>query len=228
MPKGKLRESPTATQAAADPQETPFRVPSMAGVAWTAQALPFHRSASVASEPGMLYEPTAVHAAGAVHDTLSRTKSVPPAGLGTGCIRQAVPFHDSASGSATGCVAVGNFLNFPFGIAALAMTWQDGTWKLRQTPFVPGAFTALYGVSCRSPGACAAVGGYHNGTGLSLPLAEAWNGTAWTPQTAATPRGGDGSILAGVAVGQAAGFTAVGNQLNSAQVATPLAETGPG
>ena len=131
-------------------------------------------------------------------------------------------------GSATGCVAVGNFLNFPFGIAALAMTWQDGTWKLRQTPFVPGAFTALYGVSCRSPGACAAVGGYHNGTGLSLPLAEAWNGTAWTPQTAATPRGGDGSILAGVAVGQAAGFTAVGNQLNSAQVATTLAEIGPG
>jgi hypothetical protein len=72
------------------------------------------------------------------------------------------------------------------------------------------------------------VGQYHNGTGLSLPLAEAWNGSVWALQTAASPRGGDGSTLAGVAVGQAAGFTAVGNQRNGAQVSTPLAETGPG
>jgi hypothetical protein len=146
---------------------------------------------------------------------------------------QATPAIDGnlngvSCGSATACVAVGDSLNFPVGIVALAMTWRDGTWKLRQTPFVPGAFTALNGAACRSPGACAAVGGYHNGTGLSLPLAEAWNGTAWTLQTAASPRGGTGSTLAGVTVGQAAGFTAVGNQLNSAQVARPLAETGPG
>jgi hypothetical protein len=87
---------------------------------------------------------------------------------------------------------------------------------------------SLNGAACRSPGARAAVGEYHNGTGLSLPLAEAWNGTAWTLQAAASPRGSNGSTLAGIAVGQAAGFTALGNQLNSAQVATLLAETGPG
>jgi hypothetical protein len=49
----------------------------------------------------MSYEPTAVHASGVVHDTLSRTALFPPAGLGTGWMAQAVPCHDSASGTAS-------------------------------------------------------------------------------------------------------------------------------
>ncbi len=93
-PPGTLSALPTATQTVAEPQATPARPPSTAGVAWTAQALPFHRSASDAREPGMSYEPTAVHASGAVHDTLSRTALFPPAGLGTGWMAQAVPCHD--------------------------------------------------------------------------------------------------------------------------------------
>ena len=146
---------------------------------------------------------------------------------------QATPAVDGAlagvsCGSATVCVAVGNALNVPGGVVALAMTWQDGTWKRQQTPFVPGAFTGLGGVSCRSPRACAAVGEYHTGTGLAVPLAEAWHGTAWTAQAAASPRRGNGSSLAGVAAGPAAGFTAVGNKLSGAQVSSTLAETGPG
>jgi hypothetical protein len=146
---------------------------------------------------------------------------------------QATPAVDGglagvSCGSATVCVAVGNALDVPGGVVALAMTWQDGTWKRQQAPFVPGAFTGLGGVSCRSPRACAAVGEYHTGTGLAVPLAEAWNGTAWTAQAAASPRRGNGSSLAGVAAGPAAGFTAVGNKLSGAQVSPTLAETGPG
>lgn len=152
---------------------------------------------------------------------------------GTTWAIQATPAGDDtlygvSCGSATACTAVGDSHSFPGGLSALAESWRDGTWKVQRTPFLPGVFTSLYGVSCRSPRACAAVGGYTTGSGLAVPLAEAWNGTAWTLQAAASPRRGGGSVLAGVAPGQAAGFTAVGSHLSGAQVSTTLAETGPG
>jgi hypothetical protein len=103
------------------------------------------------------------------------------------------------TGSATTCIAAGNFLNFPGGVAVLALAWRHGSWQRQQTPSVPGAFTSLNAMFCRSRQACAAVGGSHNGTGLALPLAEGWNGTAWALQAAQPPRGGGGSVLAGVA-----------------------------
>jgi hypothetical protein len=152
---------------------------------------------------------------------------------GTTWAIQATPAGDDtlygvSCGSATTCTAVGDSYGFPAGLSALAESWRDGTWKVQRTPFVPGVFTSLYGVSCRSPRGCAAVGGYTTGSGLAVPLAEAWNGTAWTLQAAASPRRGGGSVLAGVAPGQDAGFTAIGSHLSGAQVSTTLAETGPG
>jgi hypothetical protein len=123
---------------------------------------------------------------------------------------------------------VGDSFNFPGGVSALAMGWRAGSWKVQRTPFLPGVFTSLYGVSCRSPRACAAVGGYHTGAGLAVTLAEAWNGTAWPVQATPRPRSGTDSVLAGVSRGPAAGFTAAGSHLSGAQVSTTLAETGPG
>src|SRR5690242_4838458 len=61
------------------------------------QLVPFHTSARGRPEPrGPLYEPTATHAAGLVHDTAYRNMGARPS-AGT-CRRvHAVPFHDSAN-----------------------------------------------------------------------------------------------------------------------------------
>jgi hypothetical protein len=60
---------PTAVQAVAEVHDTPLRaeltLPLGLGVAWTAQDVPFHRSASVAS----LEDPTAVQGVADVQDT---------------------------------------------------------------------------------------------------------------------------------------------------------------
>jgi len=70
-------------------------------VGWVAQAVPFHRWASVAVTPRllMLVNPTAVHADADGHDTPNRSPPLAPLGLGTGWTAQAVPFHRSTSGS---------------------------------------------------------------------------------------------------------------------------------
>ena len=130
--------------------------------------------------------------------------------------------------ASTTCTAVGDTYSYPGGLSALAESWRDGIWKVQRTPFLPGAFTSLYGVSCRSPRACAAVGGYTTGSGLAAPVAEAWDGTAWALQATPRPRSGTDSVLAGVSRGPAAGFTAVGSHLTGAQVSATLAGTGPG
>ena len=72
--------------------------------------------------------------------------------------------------ASTTCTAVGDTYSYPGGLSALAESWRDGIWKVQRTPFLPGAFTSLYGVSCRSPRACAAVGGYTTGSGLAAPV----------------------------------------------------------
>jgi hypothetical protein len=88
-------------------------------------------------------------------------------------------------------------------------------------------FSSLYSVSCRSAMACTAIGGYDDSSGVAVPLAEAWNGTAWAVQATPSPRGGTNSVLAGVSCAAGA-CTAVGSHLNRAQVSVTLAEAGPG
>ena len=80
-------------QRLADGHDTAARPPDC-GVVWIDQAVPFQRSASGFAPPAEL--PTAVHAAAAVHDTESRTASLPE-GLGEPCTDHFVPFQASAS-----------------------------------------------------------------------------------------------------------------------------------
>ncbi len=94
-------ELPAAVQAVADVHDTPLRLlpwaPLGLGVAWMAQLVPFHRSASVRPVPPLLlYPPTAVHAAADVHDTPLRALPWAPAGLGVDWMDQLEPFHRSA------------------------------------------------------------------------------------------------------------------------------------
>jgi len=94
---------PTATQALAETHDTPFRLaslpPGLGGII-TAQVFPFH--ASVKGTPvgaaAYSYEPTAMQALAALHDTANRLLFVAPLGCGVVLTAQALPFQLSASG----------------------------------------------------------------------------------------------------------------------------------
>ncbi len=69
------------------------------GAARNDHAVPFHASARVSWPPALfLYQPTAMHARGEVHDTPFSTPAEAPGGSGAGLMDQRVPFHSSASG----------------------------------------------------------------------------------------------------------------------------------
>jgi hypothetical protein len=93
-------EVPTAVQAAADVQDTPFKKPPPCGglgVFWMVHLVPFHRSAPVRGTPAVVVlAPTAVHAEDDVQATPNRPPVATPDGLGVGRMRHEVPFHCSA------------------------------------------------------------------------------------------------------------------------------------
>jgi hypothetical protein len=67
------------------------------GVAWTAQLLPFQPSARVTVIPKLLtYNPTAVQAVLAVHETPFVNVRVAPLGVGVDWTAQPLPFQPSA------------------------------------------------------------------------------------------------------------------------------------
>jgi hypothetical protein len=81
-------------------------------------------------------------------------------------------------------------------------------------------------VSCVSARDCRAVGGYDTASGVSAPLAEAWNGAAWTMQAIAS-NPAHNTALAAVSGRPGPGFTAVGGYANGGGVPTTLAEASP-
>jgi hypothetical protein len=107
--------------------------------------------------------------------------------------------------SASACTAVGSYnaggtVSNPNGTTLLlAVRWNGKTWAVQSTPSPSGAQgSSLAGVSCTSASACIAVGSYTNSAGTTVPLAERWNGKAWTIQKTPIPSGALGSSLAGV------------------------------
>lgn len=103
--------SPTAVHALAELHETAFSSLKMApvgtGVAWSAQPVPFHRSAS--GTPWLLLfsvVPAAVHALAEVHETLRSLLSGELPRLGVAWIAQLVPFQRSASGNSSKLLVV--------------------------------------------------------------------------------------------------------------------------
>ncbi|MGD0395211.1 MAG: hypothetical protein ABSC41_21525, partial [Acidimicrobiales bacterium] len=126
--------------------------------------------------------------------------------------------------SATACTAVGQYESSSYAEVTLAEVWNGTSWTVQTTPNPSGAFygTELYGVSCSSPVACTAVGTYEYRSGVSETLAEVWNGTSWTIQTTANPKGDTGTSLHGVSCRSATACTAVGG--NSSVTSEALAE----
>jgi len=127
--------------------------------------------------------------------------------------------------SPTACTAVGYYKNSSGARLALAEVWNGEEWKEQVTAKPSGATeTELYGVSCTSISACTAVGSYLNSSGVAVPLAERWNGEAWSVQEPPSPTGAKESGLFGVSCASSSACTAVGAYINSAGAYTTLAE----
>jgi hypothetical protein len=111
--------------------------------------------------------------------------------------------------SPTTCIAVGDSFTGSAPVT-LAERWNGSSWSLQSTPDASGAASnQLNGISCTSASACTAVGSSANGTN-TVPLAEAWNGSAWTIQATPSPSGPTYNPLQGVSCTAAAACTAVG------------------
>jgi hypothetical protein len=103
------------------------------------------------------------------------------------------------------CEAVGQAITTgPTSVSerSVAAVWDGTAWKLQkvQAPAGPGTFAGLASVSCTGPAWCEAVGGFvgPNPNAQEQPLAEHWDGTAWTVQAAPNPHAENGSSLEGL------------------------------
>ncbi|MGA2210704.1 MAG: hypothetical protein ABSH30_13810 [Acidimicrobiales bacterium] len=114
---------------------------------------------------------------------------------------------------ASACVAVGLNLKDSDVEVPLAESWNGKSWTVQATPNPAGAqeSATLSGVSCTAANACTAVGEYTNGSGVTVTLAESWDGTSWSIQATPNPSGAEGSSLSGVSCTGASSCTAVGD-----------------
>jgi hypothetical protein len=81
-------------------------------------------------------------------------------------------------------MAVGSYDDSSGDLVPLVEFWSGGaSWAIQPALPPTGASSGvLYGVSCPSTNACMAVGEYQiTSTSQNMPLAEAWNGSAWAP-----------------------------------------------
>ena len=114
--------------------------------------------------------------------------------------------------SATACVAAGEYQSGPRNSLTLVEAWNGTAWSVQPTPNPTGATGSfLRGVTCTSATACTAVGYYQDGSGKSLPLAEAWNGTSWSIQPTPNPTPIHAAVLESVSCSAATTCTAVGS-----------------
>lgn len=123
------------------------------------------------------------------------------------------------------CTAVGLYAKTAV-IAPLAEHWNGRRWQLQAAAApIDSPSASLRGVSCTSPTACTAVGFYYlRSEAPAVPLAETWNGSAWSIQRVPVPNGAQQTSLYGVACSSADTCTAVGTYDNHAGIAVGLAE----
>lgn len=122
-------------------------------------------------------------------------------------------FYGVSCTSANICEAVGDYVDSPGTLVALAEVWDGATWKVQSIPNPTGANSVLLNaVSCTAADACEAVGQYSTGEGDGyMTLAEVWNGTTWSLQSTPDPGGTDDSQLDAVSCTAANECEAVGH-----------------
>jgi hypothetical protein len=84
------------------------------------------------------------------------------------------------------------------------------TWTIVPVPDVNGVAAAPLSISCPSPSDCVTVGDEKPTIGNAFPVAESWNGSAWTVMTVAEPAHTDGGALESVSCVSADYCMAVG------------------
>ena len=98
--------------------------------------------------------------------------------------------------SASDCFAVG--LGSPVtqpGPTSFAELWNGTSWSIVSTPNPSGSEgVQLFGVSCSSATACAAVGENSIANQVNDTLAMIWNGKTWTIEPTPTPSSGGGGL----------------------------------
>jgi hypothetical protein len=107
------------------------------------------------------------------------------------------------------------------GAAALAIAGCAG-WGVQPTPNPSSAGNAFRAVSCPDVTDCLAVGS-SDPNGTQSPLAERWNGRAWSVLPALSVPGAARGELSGVSCSSANACTAVGTYYTSAGVSTGFA-----
>ena len=121
----------------------------------------------------------------------------------------------------TSCIAVGNYggaANVVGTGTPLAEVWDGSTWKLQSIPIGGAEWGYLNSVSCTTPTACNAVGSTYQGLGAHItPLAETWDGTAWTQQ-ASLPDATAADLLWGISCTSGTSCAAVGQSVTSRSV----------
>jgi len=101
------------------------------------------------------------------------------------------------------------------------------SWSVQHTPNALVANGSLSADACPSPTWCVAVGSYSDSSGSS-PLAEVWNGTAWSVQTVPAPAGASHSVLDAVSCSDPTQCVAVGHYVNRSGALVTLAEVWDG
>jgi hypothetical protein len=113
------------------------------------------------------YEPTAnayIPLAERWNGTSWAIQSIPtPSGAGAAVLERV---DCTAAGA---CIAVG-WSSY----GALIEHWNGAAWSIQAAPHPTGS--VLSGISCTTPTACTAVGGYNNTSGETGPLAELYSG----------------------------------------------------
>jgi hypothetical protein len=128
-------------------------------------------------------------------------------------------FNAVSCSSPSVCMAVGSLSAGTTQL--LSETRSPAGWKVQSIP-EPGFGSHLLGISCPKASMCVAVGDTPAGGG-TRPLAERWNGSAWTIQSTPTPAGATFSDLNAVSCTSTTSCLAVGDT-QSGSKDVPLAE----
>ncbi len=203
------------------------------GTSWSIQAVP-----SPAGHPESGFFAVSCAAAGACTavgaqtGSTGTTSSLAERWNGTNWSIQAVPTPAGALASellavscptAAACAAGGSEITSAQKPVPLAEGWNGTKWSAQAVPSPAGAIGAGFsGLSCATPATCIAAGSYGNGSGATVLLAEAWNGTKWRIQATPSPAGSTGSEFLAVSCSAAAACTAAG----ATTISTPAGASG--
>lgn len=113
--------------------------------------------------------------------------------------------------AAAQCTAVGSWSR-PGMSRPLAERWNGHAWVVQPTPRPAGAsLGGLTAVSCATATSCLAIGTIPAvGFSMGTPLAESWDGSAWTLQSIPGPPGSTGTLMTGLSCASPASCVATG------------------